>query len=44
MDKKIKGLIKDTGKLQKKEKSLLKADVKRDKACDLGKMMMKKKK
>ena len=43
MDKKIKSLEKTTSKLLKGEKSLLKEDHKRDKACDLGKKMMKKK-
>ena len=42
MDKKIKGLQKETKKLAKDEGALLKADKKRDKACDLGKKMMKK--
>ena len=44
MDKKIKKIQKDTKHLEKEEKSLLKADKKRDKVCDLGKKMMKKKK
>jgi hypothetical protein len=44
MDKKIKSLVKDTKKLEKKEGELLKADHKRDKACDYGAKMMKKKK
>lgn len=43
MDKKIKSLEKTTSKLLKGEKSLLKEDHKRDKACDLGKKMMAKK-
>jgi hypothetical protein len=42
MDKKIKKIQKDTKKLAKEESSLLKADKKRDKVCDLGKKMMKK--
>ena len=42
MDKKIKSIQKTTKKLAKQESSLLKDDKKRDKACDLGKMMMKK--
>lgn len=44
MDKKIKKIQKDTKKLAKEESSLLKADKKRDKACDMGKKMMKAKK
>lgn len=44
MDKKIKKIQKDTKKLVKEESSLLKADKKRDKVCDYGKEMMKKKK
>ena len=43
MDKKIKKLEKGTSKLLKEEKSLMKADKKRDKVCDYGKKMMKKK-
>jgi len=43
MDKKIKKIQKDTKKLAKEESSLLKADKKRDKVCDLGKAVMKKK-
>lgn len=43
MDKKIKGLMKETDKLEKKEKALLKADKKRDKMCDMGKKVMEKK-
>jgi len=43
MDKKIKKLEKGTSKLLKDEKSLLKADKKRDKVCEMGKKMMKKK-
>lgn len=44
IDKKIRQLEKDTKKLIKKEGSLLKEDQKRDKVCDLGKKMLKKKK
>jgi len=44
MDVKIKSIQKDTKKLEKKEGKLLKADKKRDKACDMGEKMMKKKK
>lgn len=44
MDKKIKSIQKDTSKLAKKEAKLLAEDRKRDKACDMGKAMMKKKK
>lgn len=44
MDKKIKKLTSDTKKIVKEEKSLLKADKKRDKVCDYGKKMLKKKK
>jgi len=44
MDKKIKKLQKETKKLEKGEKDLLKADHKRDKVCDYGEKMMKKKK
>lgn len=44
MDKKIKKLASKTKELLKGEKSLLKADHKRDKVCDMGKKMMKKKK
>jgi hypothetical protein len=45
MDAKIKKLEKGTKKLVKEEKSLLKADQKRDKVCAMGakKMDMKKK-
>lgn len=43
MDKKIKKLEKGTSKLLKEEKSLLKADHKRDKFCEYGKKMMKRK-
>jgi len=44
MDKKIKKIQKDTKKIEKEEKELLNADHKRDKVCDYGKKMMKKKK
>jgi hypothetical protein len=44
MDKKIKKLQKDTKKLEKQEASLLKEDKKRDKVCEYGEKMMKKKK
>ena len=44
MDKKIKAIEKKTKSLEKDEKALLKADKKRDKVCDYGKKMMKKKK
>lgn len=44
MDKKIKELQKGTKKLAKQESELLKADKKRDKACDMGEKMMKGKK
>jgi len=43
MDKKIKKLESGTKKLLKEEKSLISADKKRDKVCDYGKKMMKKK-
>jgi hypothetical protein len=43
MDKKIKRIIKDTKHVEKEGKSLLKADKKRDKVCDYGEKMMKKK-
>jgi len=43
MDKKIHKIQKDTKKLQKEEKDLLRADKKRDKVCDYGEKMMKKK-
>ena len=43
MDKKIKKLQVETKKLAKDEASLLKADKKRDKVCDLGKKEMAKK-
>jgi hypothetical protein len=44
MDKKIKRLQSETKKLAKDEAALLKADRKRDKTCDYGAKMMKKKK
>jgi hypothetical protein len=44
MDKKIKKMQKTTKKLEKEEDQLLKADHARDKVCDYGKKMMKKKK
>lgn len=44
MDAKIKKLQKTTKKLAKEESSLLKADKKRDKVCDMGEKIMKKKK
>lgn len=43
MDKKIKKIISGEKKSLKETKSLLKADKKRDKVCDYGKKMMKKK-
>jgi hypothetical protein len=43
MDKKIKEIQKQTKGLEKKEGALLKADKKRDKVCEAGKKMMKKK-
>lgn len=43
MDKKIKKLEKKTSNLLRDEKSLLRADHKRDRACELGKKVMKKK-
>ena len=42
MDKQIRKIEKDTGKIQKELKSLEKLDKKRDPACDLGAKMMKK--
>lgn len=42
MDKKIKKIQKGTEKLVKQEKSLLKADKKRDKLVEKGKMAKKK--
>jgi hypothetical protein len=44
MDKKIKKMQKTTKKLESQEEQLLKADKKRDKVCDYGAKMMKKKK
>lgn len=44
MDKKIKKIEKETKKVGKDLKSLAKADHKRDKVCDYGEKMMKKKK
>lgn len=44
MDKKIKTIQAGTKKLVKEEKSLLKADKKRDKVCDAGEKAMKAKK
>lgn len=42
MDKKIKKTEKQVGKLAKDLKGLEKMDKRRDKACDMGKEMMKK--
>lgn len=44
MDKEIRKIEKDTGKVEKELKHLEKADKKRDKMCDYGAKMMKKKK
>jgi hypothetical protein len=44
MDKKIKKIQQGTKKLVKEESELLKADKKRDKVCDYGEKMLKKKK
>ena len=44
MDKKIKKMTKDTEKVVKEEKSLLKADIKRDKFVEAGKKALSKKK
>jgi hypothetical protein len=44
MDAKIKKLQKQTKKLGKDEAALLKADKKRDKVCEMGEKMKKKKK
>lgn len=41
MDKKIKGLMKETDKLKRKEKTLLKEDVKHDKLIDKAKSKLK---
>lgn len=43
MDKQIKKLQKETKKLAADESKLLREDKKRDKACDYGEKMMKKK-
>ena len=43
MDKKINKIQKETKKVGKDLKGLLKEDKKRDKACDYGKKMQKKK-
>jgi len=43
MDKKIKSIMKDTKKLEKKESNLLKTDKKMDKKMEKCKMEMKKK-
>jgi len=43
LDKKIKKLMSKTKSVEKDEKSLLKADKKRDKVCEMGEKMMKKK-
>lgn len=43
MDKKIKKIKSETKKLLGQEKSLLKADQKRDKICEMGKKEMKRK-
>ncbi len=42
MDKKIKKIMKQTKRLEHEEKSLLKADKKRDKAVERGEKMMHK--
>lgn len=44
MDKKIKKMTADTQKVVKEEKSLLKADMKRDKYVEAGKKALAKKK
>jgi hypothetical protein len=44
MDKKIKKIAKETVKVEKDLKGLAKADKQRDKACDIGAKMIKKKK
>lgn len=44
MDKKIKKLEKHTKEIEREERALLRADKKRDKVCEYGKEMMKKKK
>lgn len=43
MDKKIKKIQKDTKKVSGELKSLLRADKRRDPACEAGEKMMKKK-
>ena len=43
MDKKIRKIERETGKVQKDLKDLERLDKKRDPACDLGKKMLKKK-
>ena len=43
MDKKIKKIEKETKHVEKDLKGLLKEDRKRDKVCEMGKKMMKKK-
>jgi len=43
VDKKIKKIQKYTKNILKEEKSLLSADKKRDKVCEMGKKMMRKK-
>lgn len=44
MDKKIKKIEKETKHVEKDLKGLAKADKKRDKTCEMGAKMMKKKK
>jgi len=44
MDKKIRRIIKDTKKIEKEEKHLLKEDKKRDKAVEAGKKKLAHKK
>jgi len=44
MDKKIKALQQKTKSLEKDESKLLKADKARDKTCEYGEKMLKKKK
>jgi hypothetical protein len=44
MDKKIKAIQKTEKKAEKQTASLLKEDHKRDRACDAGEKMLKKKK
>ena len=43
MDKKIKKITKETKHVEKDLKGLLKEDKKRDKVCDMGEKMMKRK-